>query len=146
MVSEHSMPLVLVVDDDAEWLGFVCTALVERYAVVCDSDADEAVRLAAELKPAAIVLDVVMPGGKDGFTVFRDLANHPQTSGIPVVMFTEVNETTGSAFSAEAMGEYLDRAPAAFLEKPLDRERLLAEIDRVVSEARQEEERESRPL
>lgn len=131
-ISPTNIPLILVVDDDPEWLAFVCNVLAGRYPTLCVSNAAEASCLALRLKPTAVVLDVVMPGGKDGFSVFRDLGRHRTTRDIPVIMLTEANEAMGSAFSAEAMGEYLGRAPAAFLEKPSSPQRLLAEIERII--------------
>src|SRR5437762_3244367 len=49
---------------------------------------DEAVRKAKTLRPALILLDVVMPG-TDGFAACRALHKDPDTSSIPVVLVTQ---------------------------------------------------------
>lgn len=69
-----------------------------------------------------------MPGGKDGFTTYSELQRDPRTQGIPVLMLTEVNRKTDLQFGSEDMKQYLGRAPAAFLEKPISSQRLMDEI------------------
>ena len=122
---ESGIAPVLVIDDDPEWLSFTCGVLVESYPVLCTSSAEEGLALAAKVGPALVILDVMMPGGRDGFSVFCELRQRAATRSVPVVMFTQVNEATGLGFSAGAMGEYLGAAPAAFLEKPIAPDELL---------------------
>src|SRR5947208_3293065 len=64
-----SQDTVLVVDNDPLVLELVSRSLSrENYKVVTTLRGDEGLRLARELRPAAILLDVVMPG-MDGWTV-----------------------------------------------------------------------------
>jgi len=82
---------VLVIDDN-EGLG----ELLERYLfdrpcrVVLATDGEEGLQLARELLPNAIVLDVMMPG-MQGWEVLQRLRNQPQTTGIPVVVCSVIN-------------------------------------------------------
>lgn len=119
---------VLVVDDDPEWLEFLSKAIGSEYPVLCAASGEDAIRRAQSVTPDVIVLDVMMPGGKDGFTTYSELQRDPRTRDIPVLMLTEVNRKTKLAFGAEDMKQYLGKAPAAFLEKPISVDRLLGEI------------------
>ena len=116
---------VLVVDDDPEWLTFLSRTIGSQYPVLSAANGEDAVRSARSACPDVIILDVVMPGGRDGFTVFKELQNDPRTQDIPVIMLSEVNRKTDLDFGAENMNRYLDKAPAAFLEKPISAVRLL---------------------
>src|ERR1051325_8924988 len=58
---------VLVVDDDLAMCGFLRSFLGARgYGAVTATNADEAVRRFHADRPAAVLLDVVMPGSMDG--------------------------------------------------------------------------------
>ena len=125
---------ILVVDDDTECLTFTCEALESTYAVTTASDGDEALLKARKKKPDLIVLDVMMPGGKDGFSTFCDLRNDPGTRNIPVIMLSEVARITGLPFGADGMNRYLGSTPAVFLEKPVSVENLLNAVKKALDE------------
>jgi len=60
-------PQVMVVDDDLAMCGFLRTFLGTRgYSASTATNADEAVRRFHADRPAAVLLDVVMPGAMDG--------------------------------------------------------------------------------
>src|SRR5688500_15874246 len=60
-------PQVMVVDDDLAMCGFLRTFLTSRgYSAVTVTNGDEAVRRFHAERPAAVLLDVVMPGSMDG--------------------------------------------------------------------------------
>lgn len=132
MKKREHVKTVLVVDDDPEWQAFLCCALSNYCATFCASSGDDALRIAREKKPDAIILDVLMPGGKDGFTTFCELREDPAICDIPVVMLTAVNKSTKLEFGREGMERYFGKAPSAFLEKPIDPERLQKEIEKAI--------------
>jgi len=110
---------VLVVDDD-ETVRELMRRFLERegYRVATASDGEEALRLARELRPAVITLDVLMPG-LDGWDVLTRLKSDPELAAIPVVMVTIVDEERrGYALGA-----------AEYLEKPVERARLRAILE-----------------
>jgi signal transduction histidine kinase/CheY-like chemotaxis protein len=113
-VANASAPLVLVIDDDRAVHDLMTRFLVrEGYRVQTAATGAEGLRLAAELRPAVITLDVMMPG-LDGWSVLRRLKENPVTAGIPVVMVTIVDERN-LGFSMGAVD---------YLAKPIDRARL----------------------
>ena len=72
-------------------------------------------RLARELRPDAITLDVMMPG-MGGWDVLSALKSDPELAEIPVVMVTIVdNKNLGYSLGA-----------SDYLTKPIDRKRLAA--------------------
>ncbi len=84
--------LVLVIDDEAEARELLGLHLKKSgWQVVMAENGDEGLRLARELLPAAITLDVLMPG-LDGWAVLEVLKADPELSRIPVVMCTIVDD------------------------------------------------------
>jgi CheY-like chemotaxis protein len=63
----------------------------EGYCVRCASSGEEGVRLAREMMPIAITLDVMMPE-MDGWAVLKVLQADPAISEIPVIMLTMVDD------------------------------------------------------
>lgn len=126
------MAVVLVVDDDPEWLAFSTGALGGEFSVLCATGGEDGLRMAGESRPDIIILDVLMPGGKDGFTVFCELRKNPRTRDIPVVMFSQVNEVANLDFGAEEMRRQFGKAPSAFLEKPISKEDFLAAVRKLI--------------
>jgi CheY-like chemotaxis protein/anti-sigma regulatory factor (Ser/Thr protein kinase) len=111
---------VLVIDDDPNALDLLGRTLQGTgHRVVTASDGQEALRLARTLRPAAITLDVVMPG-MDGWEVLRELKLDPETRDIPVVMVTMTDDReTGYALGA-----------TEFLTKPIERGLLVQMLER----------------
>ncbi len=122
--------LVLVVDDDAS-----ARELLERtlsgagLRVATARTGEEALERARRLRPAAITLDVLMPG-MDGWEVLRELQADAETREIPVVMVTMTSDRT-LGFSLGA---------TEFMTKPVERARLVELLRRF---AAQDEERDA---
>jgi signal transduction histidine kinase/CheY-like chemotaxis protein len=105
---------VLVVDDDPAARDLLARSLTaEGYHVQTASTGDEGLRLARELRPLAVTLDVLMPG-MDGWAVLTALKGDPATADIPVVMLSIIDD--------HKMGVSL--GASEFLTKPVDRDRL----------------------
>jgi CheY-like chemotaxis protein len=112
--SGHST--VLVIDDDPTVHDVVERFLApDGYATIPASSGEEGIRLARELHPAVITLDVLMPG-TDGWAVLSALKSDPELAPIPVIMLTIIDE--------RPMGYAL--GAAEYLSKPIDRDRLVA--------------------
>src|SRR5262249_5483324 len=84
--------VVLVVDDDPTARDVTERFLVrEGFAVVTAGGGQEGLRLARELHPVAMTLDVMMPD-LDGWTVLAAIKGDPALSDIPVILMTIVDE------------------------------------------------------
>ncbi len=79
---------VLVIDDEASARELMCSALLANgiEAVAAASGAEALQRLPA-VQPAALVLDLMMPG-IDGFQVLHELRSDPRWAGLPVIVWT----------------------------------------------------------
>jgi CheY-like chemotaxis protein/anti-sigma regulatory factor (Ser/Thr protein kinase) len=85
-VAPSSSSLILCIDDDAEVIDLLRRYLIpEGYSVQGASSGEEGIRLAQEIHPAVITLDIMMPD-KDGWQVLRELKNNPVTKDIPVII------------------------------------------------------------
>ncbi|HXY70480.1 MAG TPA: GAF domain-containing protein [Gemmatimonadales bacterium] len=114
---------LLVIDDDPEARALMRRFLgKEGFRIVEAPDGASGIRLARELKPAVITLDVLMPG-MDGWAVLGALKEDPELAAIPVILATIVDE--------EHLGFAL--GAAEYLTKPIDRDRLIAVLDRYKS-------------
>src|SRR5204863_2530206 len=91
----------------------------EGFTLKFASDGREGLRLAKELRPAVITLDVLMPE-MDGWVVLSLLKADADLAAIPVIMLT-VRADQDFGF---AMGV------ADYLQKPIDRDRLIAVLKR----------------
>jgi len=113
---------VLVVDDNADTLQLLQRyAQGTRYRLLCTRDPEEAVRLARECAPQAIVIDLMMPG-LDGWAVLAQLQQHPQTERIPVIVCTVLPQKDLATFLGAS----------AFLRKPVTRPAFLEALDRAL--------------
>jgi signal transduction histidine kinase/DNA-binding response OmpR family regulator/HAMP domain-containing protein len=84
---------VVVIDDDPQVRELMERFLgKEGYAVCGAPTGEEGLRLVRRLRPRAVTLDVMMPGGLDGWGVLAALKSDPATAGIPVIMSTIVDD------------------------------------------------------
>ncbi|MFO0876346.1 MAG: response regulator [Gemmataceae bacterium] len=83
---------VLIIDDDATIRHLLETFLQqEGFRVAQAANGADGLRLARELQPTVITLDVLMPD-EDGWDVLGRLKNDPATRDIPVIMLTIMEE------------------------------------------------------
>jgi signal transduction histidine kinase/CheY-like chemotaxis protein len=117
---------VLVVDDDATARELIAEQLkAEGFSVVTAAGGLEGLKLAKDLRPMVITLDVMMPD-LDGWSVLAALRQDPDLAEIPVIMITILDEhRRGVALGA-----------AGYLTKPIDRERLHRMVSRFRASAR----------
>jgi PAS domain S-box-containing protein len=98
--------VVLVVDDNPTGREVLQQLLTRRgFRAEAVDRGEEALRLARELRPAAIMLYVVLPG-MDGWTVLANLKADPELADIPVVLFTGMTDDRDKAFRLGA-AEYV---------------------------------------
>ena len=107
--------VVLSIDDDPNALDLMQRGLGrEGFEVHVAATGEEGLRLAHELRPDVITLDVLMPG-MDGWAVLKSLKSDPVTEHIPVIMLSMVDD--------KDMGYALGASD--YLPKPFDRDRLV---------------------
>jgi len=115
----HGKRLILVVDDCVEQRDLYEYLLASEFELASAGRGPEAIELAIERQPDAIVLDFQMPE-MNGIEVCRRLKRHPDTATIPVVMLT------GSPRDVRA--EALAAGAAVVLTKPCPIDQLVEHI------------------
>jgi signal transduction histidine kinase/CheY-like chemotaxis protein len=111
---------ILVIDDDPSVRDLMSRFLTKLdFHVVAAANGEEGFRLAKQLRPLLITLDVVMPEC-DGWTVLNRLKNDRDLAEIPVIMVTVVDN--------EARG--LDLGASNYLIKPVQRDRLAVLVEK----------------
>jgi len=111
---------LLVIDDDPAVQNLLSRFLSRQgFEVVTAASGIDGLRLAKQLRPAVITLDVLMPS-MDGWQVLTALKADPELAEIPVVMVTIVDEKNlGYALGA-----------SDYINKPIDRDRLVALLNK----------------
>ena len=120
VLAKTDKPTVLVIDDEKTARDLLRRNLEgEGCHVVTASSGSEGLKIAADLRPKLITLDVMMPG-MDGWAVLRKLKADPDLKDIPVVMVSMVGD--------KAMSYALGAVDT--MQKPVDRSRLKALVAR----------------
>ena len=105
---------ILVIDDDTAVRDLMSRFLTKLgFNVVAAASGEEGLRLAKQVQPRIITLDVIMPG-MNGWVVLNQIKADPELAKIPVIMVTIVDN--------EVMG--FDLGASSYLIKPIDRDRL----------------------
>ncbi len=121
---------ILIVDDEKDFLRILAMQLKAKgYDTVAATDAVTAISVAQEEKPDLILLDIGLPAG-DGFTVMERLAYFDRTVLTPVIVITGKDTST---FQEQA----LKAGAVAFLQKPIDIDKLVAAIRNILGEPKE---------
>ena len=117
-------------NDDNVYMLKMRLELLDEFEVVTAEDGEKGCALARSEQPDIILMDLEMPV-VDGWEATRRLKADPQTRGIPII-----------ALSAHALAGEREKALAAgcdeFDTKPIEFERLLATVRRVLAARRRE--------
>jgi sigma-B regulation protein RsbU (phosphoserine phosphatase) len=87
---------ILAVDDTPENLDVVKGILARDYVVKVAINGPMALKIVEKQPPDLILLDVMMPG-MDGYEVCRQLKSNPETSDVPVIFLTAMDQTSDEA-------------------------------------------------
>jgi len=116
-------PTVLIVDDNPGMRRLMRRYLSGRsYLVLEASNATDALRLATDVQPDAVTLDLMMPT-TDGWELLQTLRSQPRTRQIPIVVCSVLKERDLA----------LSLGAADFLAKPITRDALLQALSGVVA-------------
>jgi CheY-like chemotaxis protein len=118
---------ILIVDDDSVTLEMLEKILLSAgYWVAKATNGKEALYTADDFLPDLIILDIVMPV-MDGTEAMERLEKNPRTKNIPVLFLT----------SLISKDEEFDNCTAnrRFLAKPIDRDKLLREVEKCLDKS-----------
>jgi DNA-binding NtrC family response regulator len=113
---------ILIVDDTPANLDVLCQLLeAEGYRVLAVPNGEVALRLAGEVRPELILLDVMMPE-MDGFETCRQLKTSPATSDVPVI-FISARDEVGSLLQGFKAGG------VDYISKPFRAEEVIIRVE-----------------
>ena len=124
--------LVLLVDDDVDFVEMNRAVLeAHGYKVAAAFSGQEGLQKARELKPALIVLDVMMDYKTEGFHATYELRQDPELQKIPIIMVTAINKQDFiGRFQPDA-----DWLPVEkLIDKPITPQRLLDEVQKAIGD------------
>ena len=112
---------ILIIDDDVYNAGFLDDCLTGKgYEVVHATSGEKGLAVLRRQDPDVILLDVMMPG-MDGFQVCQQIRSDPETTHIPVLMVTALNETKERIKALEVGAD-------DFLSKPINKLELITRV------------------
>jgi DNA-binding response OmpR family regulator len=121
---------ILVVEDDRSIARLVQLELEHRnFTVRCAYDGPAGLEAVSDSKPAAIILDIMLPG-LDGVGVLKKL--RAAGNRVPVIMLTARGDPLDKVHS-------LDRGADDYLTKPFDMEELMARLRALLRRAGEDE-------
>jgi DNA-binding response OmpR family regulator len=123
---------ILIIDDDKFIVRVVSDRLnKEGFEVTTAMDSVSGLNAVYESTPDIILLDVILPGGKNGTEICRLLRNDTRTSHVPIIMLTSRRESDDIVSGLEAGAD-------DYITKPFDTNELVARIKTHLRRAKQE--------
>ena len=123
---------ILLVDDDYDVREYMRVILeTKNYKTLQAENIRDAEGIIKNENIDLIILDVMMEKDSDGFTFAQKIRSDNKYKSIPIIMVTSVNEKTGFKFDKDSDGAFLP--VDAFIEKPVNAEKILAEIDKLIN-------------
>ncbi len=113
---------ILVIEDNEKNI-YLLTFILEKhgYLVLQARDGERGITLAYEHKPDLILLDIQLPG-MDGYAIARKLRENGDLGQIPIVAVTSYAMTGDRE-------RILNAGCSGYIEKPIDPETFIAEIE-----------------
>ncbi len=103
-------PLIVIIEDD-DWLASHHKRLLEAdgYRTSVVNNALDAIDRLDDEKPAAIILDIWLPG-PNGIALLHEMQSHKDLAGIPVVLCTSAAEAVkGVNLAAYGVRKVIDK-------------------------------------
>ncbi|MBI3120091.1 MAG: response regulator [Candidatus Kerfeldbacteria bacterium] len=112
---------ILLIEDDTMLCGMYSAKFGrEGYDVHTADNGSDGVRLAREIKPDIILLDIIMPK-MDGFAALKELRKKEETKNIPVILLTNLGQDKdiekGKKLGADDYFIKANHTPAEIVEK-----------------------------
>ncbi len=126
MTGESTLPLVLVVDDNADMRTYIRQVLVDHFTITDAENGNEGFDLACNQVPDLIITDVMMYP-VNGIDFCRMVKKDEKTSHIPVIMLTALS---GSQEKIEG----LETGADDYITKPFSPHELQARIRNLISQ------------
>lgn len=112
--------LIVIVDDEPDFLTIAETWLAPKYELVSFCDGSDLLSHLDTLEPDLLILDVRLPG-LDGFKLCRRIRADRRFQGLPILFLTASHSDLDFFRNLEVGG-------TSYLTKPVSRKELLARV------------------
>jgi two-component system alkaline phosphatase synthesis response regulator PhoP len=120
---------ILIADDDTTIRLFIATLLRDRgYEIHEAPDGEQACRIASEVKPDLMLLDLIMPY-RDGFDVLQELKSQDTTAGIPIIIMSVKDRE-------EEIVKGFDLGAEDYVVKPFNSLELVSRVRKILDRSR----------
>jgi len=124
----------VLIDDNRDFLFTMETFLTRNgFEVLTAETGETGVELVLKEHPDIVLLDVMMETLFSGFEVCKTIRSHKELKDTPIIGISGMNKELDFSYDKWPDWEYF--RPDEFMEKPVDREKLLLVIDKVLKKA-----------
>jgi len=136
---EKNLKIVLV-DDNTDYL-FTMETFLERngFDVLTADDGQKGLDLIRQEKPDIVLLDVMLESLFSGFELCKKLRTEDELKHIPIIGISGMGDELGVDYKQWPDFEYF--SPDAFLDKPVDKQRLMELIPETIEKVRKRKKR-----
>ena len=132
---------VVVIDDNKDYLFATETFLSRNgFEVMTASNGNDGFNLVKEQRPDVVMLDVMMETLFAGLEVCKKIRSDPNLKDMPIIGISAISDELKVKY--DQWPDYKYFSPDEFMDKPVDKDRLLILIAKVMKKA---EERRRKP-
>lgn len=135
-LAQSERPVLLILEDNKELLGFIQSIFEEEYVVLVAEDGEAGLDLAMKTIPDLVIADVLMPR-MDGIKFCRKMKEDFRTSHVPVILLTALS-------SKQHEKEGILGGADEYITKPFDPSVLKIRVDQLLATRRLLREKYSR--
>jgi len=117
----QNLPKILIVDDEPINIDVLRESLKTKYRLIVATRGEQALTLAEAQQPDLILMDIMMPG-MDGYDTCDKLKDNANTSHIPVVFISALNEVEDKSIG-------YDMGASDYITKPFEMSDVLACVE-----------------
>jgi len=122
--SKTKLPLMLVVDDNADFRKFISSLFTANYRIIEAGDGEQALKIILSKMPDLIISDLMMPK-MDGYELCRKVKQDIRISHIPIILLTAKAGDENKYRGLEAGAE-------DYIAKPFNMEMLSLKVSRII--------------
>lgn len=122
--SKGSLPLILIVEDDADIRQFIKSIFRDDYRILETKNGQEGIQIAFKTIPDIIISDIMMPV-KNGIELCNTLKEDEKTSHIPIILLT-----AKSGDENEIVG--LNTGADDYITKPFSAKKLIVRVQKLI--------------
>lgn len=86
------MKSILVIEDEPQQVWAYQVKLGKSYEIDTAGNVDNALAKLQQKEFDLIILDIMLPGGVNGFDFLKKIKSNPKTAGVPVMVVTNLDE------------------------------------------------------